>query len=38
LQAITVTQITPYHGAADGSTINTFTHGLAAALINAAAG
>jgi arginase len=35
LQAITITQITPYHGAADGSTINTFTHGLATALINA---
>jgi arginase len=37
LQAITVTQITPYHGAADGSTINTFTDGLATALINATA-
>ena len=37
LQAITITQITPYHGAADGSTINTFTHGLATALINATA-
>ena len=33
LQAVTITQITPGHGAADGSTINTFTHGLAAALI-----
>jgi arginase len=37
LQAITITQITPYHGAADGSTISTFTHGLATALINATA-
>ena len=37
LQAITVAQITPYHGAADGSTINTFTHGLANALISATA-
>jgi len=37
LQAITVAQITPYHGAADGSTIDTFTHGLATALINATA-
>jgi arginase len=37
LQAITVTQITPYHGAADGSTISTFTDGLATALINATA-
>jgi arginase len=37
LQAITITQITPYHGAADGSTINTFTDGLATALINATA-
>jgi len=35
LRAITITQITPYHGAADGSTINTFTHGLVTALINA---
>jgi arginase len=35
LQAITITQITPNHSAADGSTINTFTHGLATALINA---
>jgi arginase len=35
LQAITVTQITPSHGETDGSTINTFTHGLATALINA---
>jgi arginase len=38
LQAITITQITPGHGAADGSTMNTFTHGLAAALIDATAG
>jgi arginase len=37
LQAITITQITPGHGAADGSTISTFTHGLATALINATA-
>ena len=37
LQAITITQITPYHGAADGSTMNTFTDGLATALINATA-
>jgi arginase len=34
LQAITITQITPNHGAADGSTINTFTDGLVTALIN----
>jgi arginase len=37
LQAITVTQITPYHGAADGSTMHTFTHGLATALTSATA-
>jgi arginase len=37
LQAITITQITPYHGAADGSTISAFAHGLATALINATA-
>jgi arginase len=37
IRAITITQITPYHGAADGSTINTFTHGLATTLINATA-
>jgi arginase len=37
LQAITITQIAPHHGAADGSTINTFTHGLATVLINATA-
>jgi len=37
VQAITITQITPYHGEADGSTINTFTHGLTTALINATA-
>jgi arginase len=37
LQAITVTQITPHHGAADGSTVSTFVHGLAAALIEATA-
>ncbi len=37
LQAITVTQITPYHGAADGSTMNTFTQGLVTALIDATA-
>jgi arginase len=37
LQAITITQITPNHGAADGSTITTFTHGLATALVNATA-
>jgi arginase len=35
LQAITITQITPYHGAADGSTITTFTDGLATALTKA---
>jgi arginase len=35
LQAITITQITPYHGAADGSTINTFTDGLVTALTSA---
>ena len=34
---ITITQITPNHGEADGSTMNTFTHGLATALINATA-
>lgn len=37
LQALTVAQITPWHGAADGSTMRTFAHGLATALINAAA-
>jgi arginase len=37
LQAITVAQITPCHGAADGSTISTFTHGLTNALISATA-
>src|SRR5262249_3365296 len=37
LQAITITQISPNHGAADGSAINTFAHGLATALINATA-
>jgi arginase len=37
LQAITVTQIAPYHGAADGSTIGTFADGLATALISATA-
>jgi arginase len=37
LRAITITQITPYHGAADGSTISTFTDGLASAVINARA-
>ena len=34
LRAITITQITPYHGAADGSTISTFTDGLVTALTN----
>jgi arginase len=33
LQAVTITQITPSHGAADGSTISTFTRGIAAALV-----
>jgi arginase len=37
LQAITITQITPYHGAADGSTVSTFTDGLVTALTNATA-
>ena len=37
LHAITITQITPYHGAADGSTIHTFANGLVTALINATA-
>jgi arginase len=37
LRAITITQITPYHGAADGSTISIFSHCLATALINATA-
>jgi arginase len=37
LQAITITQITPGHGAADGSTISTFADGLASALITATA-
>ncbi|MGH3401587.1 MAG: arginase family protein [Streptosporangiaceae bacterium] len=37
LQAITITQITPYHGAADGSTLRTFTDGLVTALINSTA-
>jgi arginase len=34
LQAITVTQITPYHGATDGSTTSTFTDGLVTALMH----
>lgn len=35
LQAITITEINPHHGAPDGSTLQTFAQGLAAALINA---
>jgi arginase len=37
LEAITVTQITPCHGSADGSTMDTFTDGLATALIDTTA-
>jgi hypothetical protein len=37
LRAVTITQITPYHGPVDGTTITIFTRGLATALINATA-